>query len=167
VPRALEVMKPLHGRSPVADLSAAERCRRRTLATRPTASKILPQVFGYYGGQDISHVICEEKHMGSRAIVIVCRDIATTTATPRHRRWRIGICYTRTGRPFLADHAMEDAFAHPRPVGPHKPQGSGRRSRRLGLPDGEFMPWSLKAQGLLRQQYAPVGTPGEPPPPRR
>ena len=26
--------------------------------------------------------------------------------------------------------------------------------------DGELMPWSLKAQSLLRQQYAPVGTAG-------
>ena len=26
--------------------------------------------------------------------------------------------------------------------------------------DGEVMPWSFKAQGLLRQQYAPVGAAG-------
>jgi protein phosphatase len=55
------------------------------------------QVFGYYRRQGIYQVICEEKHLGSRAIVIICRDEATA-----QRRFGliddgIGICYTRTG----------------------------------------------------------------------
>ena len=46
-------------------------------------------------------VICEEKHMGSRAVVIVCRD-----EDAARRRFGvvgegIGICYTRTGPPIL------------------------------------------------------------------
>ena len=32
------------------------------------------EAFGYYRGRGVARVVCEEKHMGSRAIVIVCRD---------------------------------------------------------------------------------------------
>ena len=36
------------------------------------------QVLGYYRRQRLSQVICEGKHMGSRVILIVCRDAAAT-----------------------------------------------------------------------------------------
>ena len=32
------------------------------------------QVFGYFRDAGVTQVICQEKHMGSRAVVIVCRD---------------------------------------------------------------------------------------------
>ena len=32
------------------------------------------QAFAYFRGERITSVICQEKHMGSRAVVIVCRD---------------------------------------------------------------------------------------------
>ena len=32
------------------------------------------QVFAYYRSQDARSVICQEKHMGSRAVVVICRD---------------------------------------------------------------------------------------------
>src|SRR5207244_6939939 len=35
------------------------------------------QAFAYYRTQGVPKVICEEKHMGSRAVVIVCRDLQT------------------------------------------------------------------------------------------
>jgi protein phosphatase len=119
------------------------------------------QVLGYYRRQGISHVICEEKHMGSRATVIVCRDNATT-----QRRFGIvdgglGICYTRTGRPFFTDQTMEDALlAHVRSALTDAGFWEAFETDWVCL-DGELMPWSLKAQGLLRQQYAPVGAAGQ------
>ena len=33
------------------------------------------EAFGYYRSQGAPQVICEEKHMGSRAVVIVCQDV--------------------------------------------------------------------------------------------
>jgi protein phosphatase len=46
----------------------------------PTATSKLPdllehptEAFGYYRDNGIPKVICEEKHMGSRAVVIICR----------------------------------------------------------------------------------------------
>jgi protein phosphatase len=65
------------------------------------------QVLGYYRRQGLSHVICEEKHMGSRAIVVVCRDEAAAQRRFGIVDGGIGICYTRTGRPFFANAAME------------------------------------------------------------
>ena len=59
------------------------------------------QAFSYYRNQGVSQVVCEEKHMGSRAVVIVCRD--EETARKRFGvNEGIGICYTRTGRSFFA-----------------------------------------------------------------
>jgi protein phosphatase len=51
-------------------------------------------------------VICEEKHMGSRVILIVCRDAAATQRRFGLVDGGIGICYTSTGRLFFADQAM-------------------------------------------------------------
>ena len=32
------------------------------------------QAFAYYAGHGVSRVVCEQKHMGSRAVAVVCRD---------------------------------------------------------------------------------------------
>jgi protein phosphatase len=118
------------------------------------------QVLGYYRRQGISQVICEEKHMGSRAIVIVCRDTATTQRRFGIVDGGIGICYTRTGRRFFADPAMEDALlAHVHAALTVAGFWEAFETDWVCL-DGELMPWSFKAQSLLRQQYAPVGTAG-------
>ena len=80
----------------------------------PSETSILPgllehpsEAFAYYRKQGIPKVICEEKHMGSRAVAIVCRDEAAA-----RKRFRvssgIGAIYTRTGRPFFSDQAVAD-----------------------------------------------------------
>src|SRR6185369_8193324 len=68
------------------------------------------EAFSYYRSQGIPRVVCEEKHMGSRAVVIVCRDEAAA-----RKRFGIvdelpGICYTRTGRRFFTDLDLERQF---------------------------------------------------------
>ena len=119
------------------------------------------QVLGYYRRQGVSQVICEEKHMGSRAIVIVCRDEATTQRRFGLVDGGIGICYTRTGRPFFADQAMEGALlAHVQSALTDAGFWEAFETDWVCL-DGELMPWSFKAQSLLRQQYAPVGAAGQ------
>src|SRR5919106_1808891 len=119
------------------------------------------QVLSYYWRQDISHVICEEKHMGSRAIVIVCRDAATTQRRFGLIDGGIGICYTRTGRRFFTHQAMEDALlTHVQSALTDAGFWEAFETDWVCL-DGELMPWSFKAQSLLRQQYAPVGAAGQ------
>jgi protein phosphatase len=115
------------------------------------------EAFAYYRQAGVARVVCEEKHMGSRAVVVVCRDAETA-----HRRFgvttgEIGICYTRTGRRFFDDPALEAAFlARVRDALDATDLWATLRSPWVCL-DCELMPWSAKAQELLRRQYAAVG----------
>jgi protein phosphatase len=115
------------------------------------------EAFAYYRANGVASVVVEQKHMGSRAILIVCR----TRDTARERFGILeeedGICYTRTGRRFFEDTALErELLASVR--------GALGRSgfwERLNTDwvclDCELMPWSAKALELVRQQYASVG----------
>ncbi|WP_228056567.1 polynucleotide kinase-phosphatase [Microcoleus sp. LEGE 07076] len=116
------------------------------------------EAFNYYQQQGVSTVVCEEKHMGSRAVVIVCRDESAAKRRFGIVNNSIGICYTRTGRHFFNNSTLEIEFLT-------------RVNRALSASnfwdkfktdwvclDCELMPWSAKAQGLLQEQYAAVGT---------
>ena len=114
------------------------------------------EALSYYHAHGVSQVVCEEKHMGSRAVVIVCRD----EGAARQRFGVVGesgIIYTRTGRRFFADAQLETEFlARLRAA----MDGSGFWSEfdtDWACLDCELMPWSAKAQELLRAQYAAVG----------
>jgi protein phosphatase len=113
------------------------------------------EAFSYYRKEGVGKVICQEKHMGSRAVVIVCRD---DDVAPR--RFRIegeGICYTRTGRPFFEDAGLRDAFlARVRAAVDAADLWSELETDWLAL-DCELLPWSAKALELLKTQYAAVG----------
>jgi protein phosphatase len=118
------------------------------------------EAFAYYRNEGISSVICEEKHMGSRAIVVICRDEATA-----RRRFGVvdegfGICYTRTGRRFFADTNLEAAFLDRVRSAADTAGLFEELSSDWLLLDCELMPWSAKAQELLREQYAAVGAAG-------
>jgi len=95
--------------------------------------------------------------MGSRAVVIVCRD-----QDAARRRFGvvgegIGICYTRTGRRFFDDLKVEKEFLE-RVRGAVSAAGFWESFQTDWIClDAELMPWSAKAQELLRQQYAAVG----------
>lgn len=119
------------------------------------------EAFGYYRDAGVSQVICEEKHMGSRAVVIVCRDEAAATKRFGVVGEGFGICYTRTGRRFFDDSATETAFLERvRDAVMHAGLWDELKTDWLCL-DCELMPWSAKAQALVREQYAPVGVAGD------
>ncbi len=44
------------------------------------------EAFAYYRNEGVPRVICEEKHMGSRAVVIACRDERGGEGAVRRRR---------------------------------------------------------------------------------
>ena len=54
-----------------------------------------------------SEVICEEKHMGSRAVVVVCREPSVGAQRFGIESDSGGSIFTRTGRPFFSDEALE------------------------------------------------------------
>ncbi|MBC6605663.1 polynucleotide kinase-phosphatase [Hymenobacter sp. BT188] len=129
----------------------------------PTETSPLPdllehpaEVFDYFRRQGVERVVCEEKHMGSRVVVVLARD---EDAARRH----FGVvgegpgkCYTRTGRNFFTDPALEAAFL------------TRLQAALLGgnfwekfqtdwlCLDAELLPWSAKAQELIKNQYAAV-----------
>ena len=115
------------------------------------------EAFSYYRREGIATVVCEQKHMGSRAVVVICRDEEAARRTFGVIGEGIGICYTRTGRRFFSDALLEQGFL----TRVHSAVDvSGLwdelKSDWLCL-DCELMPWSAKAQELLREQYAPTG----------
>jgi polynucleotide kinase-phosphatase len=113
------------------------------------------EAFAAYRADGVDRVICEEKHMGSRAVALVCVDEAAAA-----RRFGVdagaGAVITRTGRPFFGPEltaALVDRLA--------KAAGQAGLWDELDsgwlLLDCELLPWSAKAEQLLRTQYAAVG----------
>ena len=115
------------------------------------------EAFTYYRRQGVSNVIWEEKHMGSRAVVIVCRDPETAKRRFGAADDTLGICYTRTGRRFFGDTAIETELLKQVKKAMDKVNYWATFNTDWICLDCELMPWSVKAQELLRQQYAPVG----------
>jgi protein phosphatase len=111
----------------------------------------------YFRKNGVESVVCEEKHMGSRAVVVICRDDAAATARFGVQGEGRGIIYTRTGRRFFPDATLEPAILDR--------LGKALETCRLWETfqtdwfclDCEVMPWSVKAEDLLRTQYAPTG----------
>jgi protein phosphatase len=115
------------------------------------------EAFAYFRREGVPRVVCEEKHMGSRAVVIVCRDEDTARRRFGVVGEDIGICYTRTGRRFFDDRKIEKEFLE-KVRGAVDAAGFWQQFQTDWIClDAELMPWSAKAQELLRQQYAAVG----------
>ena len=132
-------------------MSPSETTQREGYLEYPT------EAFAYYRHEGAGAVVCQQKHMGSRAVVIVCRDEAAAQKHFGVVGDGIGICYTRTGRRFFNDPALERAFlARVQAAVSEARLWDELASDWLCL-DCELMPWSVKAQELLRQQYAPAG----------
>ncbi|MFY1674205.1 polynucleotide kinase-phosphatase [Plantactinospora sp. WMMB334] len=130
------------------------------------------QAFEDYRKAGVDRVVCEEKHMGSRAVVLVCRDEAGPAGPGGADRVGAaapdaaarfgpgdGVVYTRTGRPFFGGARDRALLARVRAA-----VGRAGLWDELGtdwvLLDCELLPWSAKAGGLIREQYAPVGAAG-------
>ena len=115
------------------------------------------EAFAYFRKQGISQVVCEEKHMGSRCVVVVCRDEKTAAKRFGVESEGIGICYTRTGRRFFDDANLEKEFLARIQTAAENSNFWKDLKTDWAVLDCELMPWSAKAQELLRQQYAAVG----------
>ncbi|MEV0620636.1 polynucleotide kinase-phosphatase [Nonomuraea sp. NPDC050404] len=110
------------------------------------------EAFEEFAAAGVREVVCEEKHMGSRAVAVLCR-------TPQVAADRFGVgdgstgaIFTRTGRPFFADTA---------PLVERLREACEPLWAELGsdwvVLDCELLPWSAKAGELIRSQYASVG----------
>ncbi|MEV7298251.1 polynucleotide kinase-phosphatase [Streptomyces clavifer] len=114
------------------------------------------EAFAQYRADGVTKVVCEEKHMGSRAVALVCRD-AETARERFGADGPTGALHTRTGRPFLDDTALTEVILGRLRTAVTAAGLWEEWDTDWVLLDAELMPWSLKAAGLLRSQYAAVG----------
>jgi protein phosphatase len=132
-------------------MSPSETCGEPGLLEYPA------EAFDYFRKAGVEQVICEQKHMGSRAVVIICRDRVAALRRFGVAEDEIGVCYTRTGRRFFSDTLLEREFLERiRAAADKEGLWDELKTDWLCL-DCELMPWSAKAQELLRQQYASTG----------
>ena len=112
--------------------------------------------FAYFRNNGAPKVVVEEKHMGSRAVLVVCRDADVARTRFGVTDGSAGTIYTRTGRRFFDEDHEVAVLARVRAA-----MDSAGTWDELAtdwvLLDAELMPWSAKAQELIRQQYAPTG----------
>lgn len=94
--------------------------------------------------------------MGSRAVVLLCRDAEVAARRFGADAGQTGAIHTRTGRAFLPHDPTEVLLERLRSA-----VGATGLWDELDtdwlLLDAELLPWSLKAEPLLIDQYAPVG----------
>lgn len=116
------------------------------------------EAFAYYRAQGVKQVICEEKHMGSRALLVLARD--EDAARARFGvEGGVGSIYTRTGRAFFNAEWEGVILERARAAVTQAGLWETLNTDWLVL-DAEIMPWSLKAGELIRAQYAAVGAAG-------
>ncbi|EFL18211.1 polynucleotide kinase-phosphatase [Streptomyces sp. C] len=115
------------------------------------------EAFAQYRADGIGRVVCEEKHMGSRATVLLCRDADTARERFGVEDGPTGSLYTRTGRPFFPDPELTEEFLARLRTAVDRAGLWEELGTDWLLFDGELLPWSLKSTGLLRNQYAAVG----------
>ncbi|MEV6285043.1 polynucleotide kinase-phosphatase [Kribbella sp. NPDC051770] len=112
------------------------------------------QAFEAYQQQGVTELVCEEKHMRSRAVVLVTRD--DDVAEKRFGLAGRGAVHTRTGRAFFKPDLSDELLLGLRSVVEQAGLFDELDTSWLLL-DAELLPWSAKAGDLLRNQYAAVG----------
>ncbi len=119
------------------------------------------EAFEYYRSSGVTRVVCEEKHMGSRAIVIACQDEEVARSRFGVENDGAGIVFTRTGRRFFEDKSIEEGLVAKIRGALDKADFWEKFDTQWVSLDCELMPWSAKAQDLLINQYAAVGSSAE------
>jgi protein phosphatase len=117
------------------------------------------QAFSAYRADGVDSVLCEEKHMGSRAVLLVCRSAEAARArfgVPPAGNDESGAIWTRTGRPFFAPELTASLIDRVRAAAEQAGLFTELGTSWL-LFDAELLPWNVKAGQLLRDQYAAVG----------
>jgi len=110
------------------------------------------QAFEEYAAWGVTRVVCEEKHMGSRAIAVIARDHDAAMRRFGVGDGTTGVVYTRTGRSFFDD--TTELVSRLRAAA--APLFQSLDTDWLAL-DCELLPWSAKAIDLIKAQYASVG----------
>ena len=130
------------------------------------------QAFTAYHPDGVADVLCEEKHMGSRAVLLVCRSpaaararfgvpaaaaAASPAAPPRQRPRRPLRRHLDPDRPAFFPAAPTAALTDRVRSAAEQAGLFSELDTSWLLFDAELLPWNVKAGQLLRDQYAAVG----------
>ena len=125
---------------------------------RPDFLEHPDEAFAYFTNVGVTEVVCEEKHMGSRAVLIFAR-------TPEIAQERFGISndaagviVTRTGRRYFSDAATTKTLLDQVRASMDATGLWEQLETDWLVIDAELLPWSTKAIELLKSQYAATGT---------
>jgi len=132
-------------------MSPAETSSRADVLEHPD------EAFDYFRRSGVTRIVLEEKHMGSRAVVVLARDAGAARQRFGVASGERGIVMTRTGRAFFNDRALGDALLARLGAALDRADFWAQFATDWLCLDAELMPWSAKAQSLVDTQYAPVG----------
>jgi protein phosphatase len=131
-------------------MSPPETCGREGWLERPE------EAFEHFRERRVSEVVCEEKHMGSRAIIALCRTASAAATRFGVTSGETGAIWTRTGRGFFNEVANTEALLARLRLAVDEAGLWDELASDWLLLDAEIMPWSAKAGSLIESQYAPV-----------
>ena len=110
------------------------------------------EAFAYYRSQGAPQVVCEEKHMGSRAVVVACRDEAGGEGAVRRHHGRTRDRHHPDRAAVLQRPRPGAAVPRPGAGGPDRRRPLGQAGDGLGLP-------RLRVDAVVGQG---AGTPADP-----
>jgi protein phosphatase len=114
------------------------------------------EAFTFFRERGESEVILQEKHMGSRAVIAICRNRDVARARFGIMTGEAGAIWTRTGRAFFGNHTMAKAVLDWVCAALDAIDLWEELATDWFLIDAEIMPWSAKASSLIERQYTPV-----------
>ena len=113
------------------------------------------EAFAQCRAEGVAHLVCQGKHMGSRAVELVRRaDLDPDLARSPERR---GALYTRTGRSCFPDAGLTAEILSRLARAVDSAGLFNELDSYWVLLDAELLPWSVKAGELIRSQYAAAG----------
>jgi protein phosphatase len=116
------------------------------------------EAFAYYGSKGVRTLVAEEKHMGSRGLIVLSRTQEAAAKRFGVHDGARGVIVTRTGRRFFNDAKLEAAALHRLDLAMETSGLWSELDSDWVLWDAEILPWSMKAGSLVRGQYAAVGS---------
>lgn len=127
---------------------------------RPDYLEHPDEAFSYFRKVEVGEVICQEKHMGSRAVLVLARGADAAQAQFRITNDGAGVVVSRTGRPFFSDPGLAGALLDRLRTAADAAGLWDRLNTDWLILDAELLPWSAKASGLIQKQYAATGAAG-------
>ena len=118
------------------------------------------EAFSYFRKARVDEVVVQEKHMGSRAVLVVAQDADAAQSRFGIANPEAGVIVTRTGRPFFSEAAVTGALLDRVRTAADATGLWGRLDTDWFILDAEVLPWSAKAAALIQRLYAAVGAAG-------